>query len=392
MRSNKDSSASALRIALFAFVVLGLADGVIGPVWPDLRDSFSRTNASFGLIFAFWSGGYLAASAASGHVSDRTSIGTTLTRGTSVAVVGMSIVAISPSWWLVLTGFALLGIGNGLTDATANAWVALTAGPREMGALHTAYGVGATSGPLLATAFVATHDLWRGPFFVLIFFQIAAAVAIVRRRHAFMTPPASSDADSDASSSVRHPATTATALLIWFGLYVGVEVSIGQWSYTLLTEGRGVEEVLAGGLTASFWIGLTIGRLALAVFGNRLDPARALGQALAGALLAVAVFWLDPGGFGGLALPALGMCFSIMFPLAVTLTPSLLGSERAGRQVGYQLATSSLGAVVVPALIGLLAEDHGVEVTGPVSAAVVVAMVGSWAVVRREMELSSSVS
>lgn len=391
MSAVRRSPRPALLIALLAFIILGLADGALGTVWPDLRDNFDRTNASFGLIFTAWSGGYLVASMASGHVSDRHGIGATLSAGTATAVVGLIAIATAPVWWTLLAGFVLLGGGNGLTDATANAWIALTAGPREMGALHTAYGFGASSGPLLATAFVANQHSWRGPFVVLLVVQVAVAVMVVHGRHGFDTTSRSSVARGGHSASAQHPTVVAVALLAWFALYVGVEVSVGQWIYTVLTEARGVGEVTAGVLAASFWIGMTVGRIGLAAFGNRLDPERGLSQASFGSIIAVAILWLDPGGYGGLALPFLGLFFSVMFPLAVILTPRYLDETRAPRQVGYQVAASSLGAIVIPASIGVLADDHGVDIAVPISVTIVIAMTVLWTALRREAGVSRQV-
>ncbi len=382
----------ALLITLLAFLALGLADGLLGTVWPDMRDSFDRGNASFGMIFASLSGGYLVASAASGHVSDRRGFAATLSIGTTTAVAGVVVLATAPLWWMVLAGFMLLGIGGGLTDATANSWVALAAGPREMGALHTAYGLGATGGPLLATAFIANQLSWRGPFVVLLVVQLAVAATVIRGRAGFATKSRSSTIDTEQAGSAHRPALVASGLLVWFGLYVGVEIAIGSWSYTVLTEGRGVSEVVAGVMAASFWIGMTIGRLALAAFGDRVDPASGVSRASAGAIVAALFFWLDPGGLGGLALPSLGVCFSVMFPLGVLLTPRYLDEERAPRQVGYQLASSSLGAIVVPASIGVFAESHGVDIAVPISAAIVITMSVIWAAVRWEAETSRQVS
>ena len=42
----------AILIGLGAFVLLGLTDGAIGTVWPDLRDDFGRNDGSFGQVFA----------------------------------------------------------------------------------------------------------------------------------------------------------------------------------------------------------------------------------------------------------------------------------------------------------------------------------------------------
>ena len=380
------SARPALLVVLVAFVALGLADGALGTVWPDLRDGFDRTDSSFGLIFTAWSGGYLAASGSSGHLSDRLGLAPTLRLGVSGAIAGLTLISTSPWWWIVLAGFALLGLGNGLTDATANAWVALTAGPREMGALHTAYGLGASTGPLLAAAFVASGDHWRGPFVVLLVLQLGIAVAIHHYRAGFEQSDAPREHSAD--DAANRPNLVALTLLAWFAVYVGAEVAVGSWSFTLLTESRSFGEVGAGIAVATYWIGLTVGRFALMVGGDRINPVTGLTGASVGAVGAAVWLWADIASVGHLSLPLLGLFFSVVFPLAVTLTPRLLGDERAARQVGYQFAAASAGAITIPATIGVLADRHGISIAGPVVAATVVVLALLWALVRREARFS----
>ena len=52
----------AMLVGLVAFIVLGLTDGALGTIWPDLRDEFGRRDGHFGQVFACLAGGYLVAS------------------------------------------------------------------------------------------------------------------------------------------------------------------------------------------------------------------------------------------------------------------------------------------------------------------------------------------
>ena len=123
-------------------------------------------------------------------------------------------------------------------------------------------------------------------------------------------------------------------VLGWFFLYVGVEVSAGQWSFTLLSESRYTDEELASVFFASYWCGLTVGRFLLAFGGDRVAPEVIMSRASALAVVAAAIFAADPGGLGGFALPLLGFAFSVMFPAVVNRTPIYLGADRAARIVG----------------------------------------------------------
>ena len=360
--------------------MLGLVDGAIGPIWPDLRDDLGRTDSAFGWIIAGLATGYFVTTIGSGHIATRLGVTTTLRAALAMSVGALLLVAISPGWSVLLAGFVLLGLGNGLVDATANAWVATTAGPRELGLVHGFYGLGAFGGPLVATVFVAGGDRWRAPFVVFLMLQVGVGVAIASRGHGFDHARETAVA-AVARTAPRRAPQTLMLLLAWFGLYVGVEVSIGWWSYTMLTEARGVGDVAAGLLVATFWVGLTIGRFGLAAVGDRLPPERIMSQAAGVAVVTVGLLWLDPGELGALALLPTGIALGVMFPIAINRTAVYLGEERAAHAVGYQLAASSIGGIALPAGIGALADHHGAGAMVPVAFAATAVTAALWAAV-----------
>ena len=107
----------ALILGIAAFVVLGMTDGAIGTVWPDLRDEFGQTDGSFGQVFVCLAGGYMVASLLSGHLSDRFGMAAVIRVGSAGAMVALMLIGTGWTWPTTLAGFALLGLGNGLLDA-----------------------------------------------------------------------------------------------------------------------------------------------------------------------------------------------------------------------------------------------------------------------------------
>ncbi|MEM9200603.1 MAG: MFS transporter [Actinomycetota bacterium] len=372
----------ALLLGVFGFVVLGMTDGALGVVWPDLRDEFDRSDGSFGQVFVCLAGGYMLASFASGHLSDRYGVTAVVRGGSTLAALALAVIATGASWPVTLAGFLLLGLGNGLLDATVNAWVAIKQTQRAMGLLHGFYGIGAVAGPLVATAFVANDDRWQVPFWIFATLQIAVLVALPQARAGFDDAPVTADVEAAQEHVASGSARLLPMVLAWFFLYVGAEVAIGQWSFTLLTEQRDVADQTAGILVATYWGGLTAGRFLLAAVGDRMTPELMMSRASALAVAGATVFAIDPGGFGAAGLPVLGFAFSVMFPAVVNRTPVYLGAARAARVVGYQFAASSAGAIVIPSLIGILIDRSSAEALATVSLAVVIAMTAMWAVVR----------
>lgn len=355
---------AAVAASFLLYLSMGIPDGVLGTVWPNLRDHFGRGDGSFGAVVFATAVGYGIGGLASGRLSAVFGVGRVLPVSTATVVAALLLVAGGPTFAVVLTGFGLVGAGWGVGDATVNAWMALTQGQREMGLLHASFGVGTFVGPLLATALVAGGSTWRAPYAVCVVLAAAAGVALAAARAGFAGPTEAGLAQRPGPD--RGTTALMATMIAWFAVYVGVEVSVGQWAFTLFHEGRGRTEVAAGAWTAAYWGGLTVGRFVLAAVGPRLAAERTMHVTTALSLMAATVLWIDHGLLGATMLPLLGLLFAPMFPVMIGRTPVYLGGERATRAVGYQIGATPIGFTAVPATIGLLADRHGIGVAPPV--------------------------
>ncbi len=369
---------TAFAAVLVSFVVLGLPVGILGTAWPSIRSEFSRTDSGLAVLLAGFTVGYTISSAISGHLSDRIGSSRLLSLAIATSATGIVAIVASPGFIAMVAAHVILGIGNGFIDSVANTWTALTRGPRSMGMLHAAFGVGATIGPVLTAGLVSRGSSWRWPFLILIGGQIVALAMVVSSRRSLDNAPRRSQFVTKNVAAVPPPRRLPTLMLAWFAVYLSVEVAVGQWGYTLLTEGRGMSKGTAGLLVAAYWGGLTIGRFILGAIGHLVQPERLMTATSALAVTMAGLLWLDPAGVGAAVFPIIGLAFAPMFPLMVNRTPVYLGPDRSSRAVGYQLAASSLGFVTTPLLIGLLADHHGISVAPPVVFGATTVMVAVW--------------
>jgi fucose permease len=153
-----------------------------------------------------------------------------------------------------------------------------------------------------------------------------------------------------------------------FLVYVSLEVTIGQWAFTSLTQDRGLGDLAASVWVALYWIALTAGRLWLGLRGHRVAVDRLLLVAVAGAVAAGVVLWLG-GPLAPAGLLVAGLALSVVFPLLMLLTPRRVGAERAAAAVGWQTASSSIGAAGGPALAGVVLDAVGIDAYGPIALA-----------------------
>lgn len=341
--------------------MLGLVDGALGVAWPSMRATFDRGLSDLGLLLFFGSTGYLLASIGYGWLHSALGTGMLLGGGSVLMVVGIVGIAGAPAWGLVAVAAIVLGLGGGLVDTGMNAHAALVFDVGSINLLHACFGVGASLGPIVVTLSLVATGVWRAGYAALALLQVLVAMAVWTRRSRW----AGEEPDLMGDAPVGGRRRQLWLHLILFFLYTGVEVGTGQWAFTLLSEGRGMETVAAGVWVAAYWGGLTAGRLGFGVVGNRLAPSRILGGSMLMSLLGLAILWLDLFGIGVVGLPIAGLGFAAVFPTLVSLTPAKIGRVRSTRSMGFQLAAANLGAAGVPWMLGILAEEGGLEALGP---------------------------
>lgn len=365
--------ARLLLMAIVAFVVLAMPKAALGVAWPSIAEDLGRAVADLGLLIAAYVAGYFVSTLLNGDLSRRFGSGVLLTTAAVLAGLALVGMAASPAWMTLLAATLLLGASGGLIDASVNAHVAVGYGAKAMGFLHSGFGVGSVLGPLLMTGLLALGASWRLGFFAVAILQIIVAVGFGVDRGSWES------SRPDPRSGRRRPRGRSATLglsLLAFGLYTGIEIGAGEWSFSLLTEGRGIDETVAGLAVAAFWGGVTVSRLALGVFGDGGRPNIVLGTSALGSFGGLMLLWWDPGaGLGIAGLVMTGFALGPYFPLQMLLTPVRFGAAYTPWMAGYQIAAASAGAAVIPGAIGVLVAWVGLEAVAPVLAATAAALV-----------------
>ncbi|MCA9981923.1 MAG: MFS transporter, partial [Anaerolineales bacterium] len=263
----------------------------------------------------------------------------------------------------------------GLIDSSANVFVARYYNARVMNWMHASFGLGATLGPLLVGLVVALGFSWRAAYGLIgVLVAVLLVVLLVLRpawprRKKAGTSLASADDESEPFSANLLDSLRVTA--VWLGMaiffvYGGVEITAGQWSFTLFTEGRGANAEVAGLWVTAYWGVFTLGRVLVGIIADRVGALRVLDFAMLGALVGMALFWfnLSPlSSYLGLAL--LGFALAPIFPTLITLTPGYVGADHATNATGFQVGITGLGIAVLPWLAGVLSERISLEAIGP---------------------------
>jgi fucose permease len=258
------------------------------------------------------------------------------------------------------------GLGAGAIDAGINTYVAKYHSSRMMQWLHASFGVGITSGPLIMTVGISMTSRWQSGYFVVsIAIAILATVFYVTKSMWIgITASGSEDQHAEPEASLFETLKTIPAqlsMLIFF-LYTGVELGLGMWTYSLLTESRGVAPEVAGFVTGSYWGMFTIGRIIAGLYSSRIADRKLIYLSVSLALLGIGLLMTNSGQLTSiLGIGLAGFAIAPIFPGLVSHTASRVGRIHHANSIGLQIAAAGFGITIVPSLAGVLAKNFGLE-------------------------------
>ncbi|HBA85560.1 MAG TPA: MFS transporter [Verrucomicrobia bacterium] len=356
-----------LLIAYVGFISLGLPDGVLGVAWPSIRRGFGLPLDALGSFFLVATAGYLFSSFNSGRAVARVGVGMVLALSSLITALGLLGYALSPSWWIMVTLSFFAGLGAGAVDSALNTYVATFFTKRHVTWLHACWGVGAATGPAIMTAVIRSGNAWRWGYAIIMLIQAILTISFfaTTRLWTLSQEPNAPTSENPVFARRHH---TLRLPVVWLGIgvffmYCGVEVSTGQWMYSLLVESRHISTVSAGLWISFYWGSLTAGRFLIGSIANHVHPRLLVRLSMAGALLGAGLMTLKhQPAFCLAGLILTGFSLAAIFPSLIATTPQRMDAAHVPNAVGFQVGGASLGLALVPGLAGVLAQRLGLEI------------------------------
>jgi FHS family Na+ dependent glucose MFS transporter 1 len=340
---------------------------VLGPTLPELARHLQTSTQSISLLFTVRSFGYLLGSLQSGVLYDRYR-GHPILAAATLGIAGlMALVPFAGLLAIVIAIFLLIGVAEGVIDVGGNTLLVWAhrgnVGP-YMNGLHFCFGVGAFIAPLIVAQLVRLDSPTFWSYWILAVLAAPLALAILW----VPSPPSRHSAADAPAGPIRYGLAALTAL--FFLLYVGAEAGFGGWVFSYADTLRLTDSATAAYLTSAFWGALTFGRLLAIPLAARLRPRTILLGDLLGCLASVGAILLLPRSLAALWLgtAGLGLAMASIFP--TTLAFAARRMPATGKVTSIFLVGASLGAMLVPWLIGQLFAP-----AGPRSAMIVVLIV-----------------
>ena len=234
-------------------------------------------------------------------------------------------------------------------------------------------------GPLIATAALATTGSWRSGYAIIgaIMLLLTTAFAVVKG--SFRARAAAAEGPEEAPGAPVPLAAALRQRRVWlqiavFFLYTGLKLVLGQWSFTLNTEARGVAPETAGVWAGAYWGSIGVGRVVLGLAVDRVGADRLLRMATLTALLGSMLFAVGPAWPGAAGLMLAGLGLAPIYPTLMSRTPARLGPYTA-HAIGFQASAAMVGGAVLPSIGGVLAARVGLPSIGTLA---VITAAGLW--------------
>ncbi len=352
-----------LLLIFSAFIALGMPEGLLGVAWPGIQLSFSLREDAIGILLASSICGYILSSFFSGAMVQRLGFGVLLALSSLLTAMALLAIALATQWWMLLAGAFVVGLGGGAVDAGLNTYVAQNHSPRLMQWLHAFFGVGVTAGPLIMTVALSLSGQWQPGFLVVALVQLMLALAFLRYRKSWIQVKLPAREETDRAhepvislwSSLGQRGTILSMLM--FFTYNGIEMGLGLWVYSILTEINNVSHHLAGLVTGSYWAMFTLGRFLAGLLAHRFKPTSLVISAYLLAMFGLLLFSLNLSiSISVLGIAIAGFAIAPIFPSLVSDTVRRVGDRHSHNVFGIQMAAAGAGAAAIQWLAGGIAE------------------------------------
>ena len=350
----------------YAYMSLGLDLIMLGSILPEMKADYELSYQVGGALLSVQSVGYVLAGLLAGYLPFLLGIKISFILIQLSVTLGfiMLLVSGNPVWLLI--AMFLIGIGKGgitnYNNLLMNIYSEGNAGPLNI--LHACFAAGAVIAPLIAMVVAG----WR-PAVIIGCVCCAASLA-------FLLPAGFSDKDlettdtpdaADAGNSgkkkvdygfVKETLFWVTVIICFF--YQAVEASFMGWMTSFLIDTGVMAESLAQFTTSVLWMALMAGRLLCSVAATKFTP-RSMILALTlitTGFMAVLLQTKSPAGLI-IATAGIGLGMSGMFGTSVSNAGDIFSKYPVC--MGFFVFLTSMGAIVAPAIIGSVANTHGMH-------------------------------
>lgn len=350
-----------LAIIYLAFISLGLPDSLLGSSWPVISKDLNIGLAFAGVISIVVSAGTVVSSLLSTRVIHRFGTGIVIVISVAMTAFALYGFTFAQNVWVFVILAIPLGLGAGAVDAALNNFVATHYKSKHMNYLHSFWGVGATSGPLIMAMYLSQQEGWRDGYATISYIQIALVLIL------FLALPLWKIAtNNNQTTDGERPHFVSNAMglrikgvkfqLLMFFCYCSLEAATGLWAASFLILEHGVTPSNAAFWTAMYFLGITLGRFSCGFIADSIDEKKMISVGVVLIFIGVILLLMPLSAISAkFGLIIIGLGCAPIYPNTIHLTPSRFGKHASQAIIGLSMACAYLGTTLMPPLIGFIA-------------------------------------
>ena len=283
---------ACLYVLMFAYA---LSFTIIGPLIPIFLKQYNISFSQGGLITLYQGIGGVISISLGVMFADIFRRSVLIKTAFGVYCVSVILVALLPSYTVLLILFFLIGASTRMVDTILNVYIANIHPNRRgffLNLLHACFGVGALLGPVLSTAFLNAGVQWNIIFFVLGCFciMILFAYTLIQNR---IQEEKEKHAIFKIGMIINFLKNKNILLLsILCFLYVGFVSASSTWMPTYFTQQLNIQTAFISLPVSALWIGVIVGRLVYSVLSlkHKIKNLILYSNLLAGIIMLMATF------------------------------------------------------------------------------------------------------
>lgn len=346
---------------LFVFFVSGAASMLMGNLMPFLREKYDISYARAGFLLSLPSWGNLAAIFITGYLPTYIGRRKTVLLTSVWMVLAFTLVTLGIGGAAALpAACVMIGVARGGNSNFSNTMMSTLTGERAAvgyNLLHGAFAVGAVLSPLALVACTSANpEGWHTMGFGIIILCITQVIVYARMRL-----PAENITGSIKSVDKgfwKDKNFWLGSAILFF--YISAEYAIVNWLVTYFKDSGYLSADVSQMMSSLLWVVMFIGRMAGAYLVGRVPRKTLLLVDGVGMMVFFLVVF-----FSRTSLPIfLGVMGVGLFMATIYTTALALGTEKIrGNDLGVSsmVLIGSIGGIVTPALVGMVAEKADIH-------------------------------
>ena len=377
--------------ACLGLLIFGIVLTTLGSILPSIMTRFGIDKAEAGSLFLLMTFGILAGSLVFGPLVDRYGYKGILLAATALIALGLEGIAFASSMGWLRIAVIVIGFGGGIINGGANALVAdisIEERAADLSLLGVFFGLGAMGVPFALGVLINRYSQAA---------LVAGVGALVLLPFAFMALavfPAPKQAQGFPIADAGRLVRDRLLLLMGFMLFLesGIEITVGGWTSTFVTEVLAVRARNALIILSLYWLGMMLARVALGSILRRRSAFGVLYVCLTVALAGAALLLTTrSAGVAAAGVFMLGVGFAATFPIVL----GLIGDRYAtlsGTAFSVAIAMGLCGGMLLPYTAGVLGKSYGMRVSFAIVPAAVLVLAGLLGILMRRLRMPSPTS